>query len=1056
MGWLGVALRRAAHDGPLVLAAAVIVLVASGVLVAASIYPEAVVRAGIVTSLREADPVQSSIAISIDVKPVDLPTFDSTVRDGVAQALGPAAGETSLLIRSDSYLPLVAGRGPPHGGDAVFAFAEGLDAHATLIRGGWPADETAPPSDPTSPIEAAVSEAGAAALGVDVGSLVTANSRTDIHHVLLVRISGVFAPTDAGEGYWGGSPLLVGGVESRGSFTTVGPLFVGRQVLTDRTLGARTSVVWRAVPAFRQFSAENVGGIGNEVRVLAERLAGRLGRDQTIGVATNLPALLGAVGGQLTEARSGSTLVAGQMVVLAMYALIFVAALVVGQRRATTSQIRSRGASGRHLVALAAIEAAVVSVPAAALGLPLGAGLAALLAGGTAGIRVSGDVATLAAVAALVAIVGLTLPTVAATGPLAAVRRSPGRQRAAAFIQRSRLDLAVAALAALALWRLRGSVSAGEVAATPLAIVGPAVGLLAGAILLLRVVPLLGGGIERLLVRSGSSGTAIAVRAVARRSVAAARPALLVAMSTAIAIFAGGYGLTWQASQRDQAAFAVGADIRGELPTGSTTSDAPGGARVPPIAAQAAAYEAVAGVMAAAPVAHEDFSTGTAVPRGTLVAIVPEAAAVIPARSDLGSKPFADLVAGLRAARPNPAAISLPPATRRVRLRVSLPASVPATARISLGIVTRDAGGLLTRLSTSPALGAPADAYVAQIDELAVAPGAALSILAVELRLAGAGDLAPGDLGIAAVETSPSLDGQDWSPVEAAATLAAWSVRAARGSGFVAEATSLAGLTTTALDALVDPAVLASSGESLGGTALIRHGFSTQRTIRMDDTIAGFPGVTGTGLVVVDLASFQLATYLASATIPGPDEWRFSVEPGSDRGVVTALGGGTGSLSGLRSTALEVAGRLNDPIVVAIAGMLVLAAAAAATFAIVGFVTSAWTSTTSRVPEYAVARALGLSRGAIRGWLVLEQAFPAITGLAWGFLLGIGLEWLVLPAVIHAPGGGLPVPAALVVVPLAVVLGYLAAAVGLLAIVALALARSVERAGLVEPLRGEP
>jgi hypothetical protein len=1056
VGWLGVAIRRAVYDLPLVLAAAVIVLVASGVLVAASIYPEAVVRAGIVTSLREANPVQSSIAISIDVKPADLQTFDSTVRQLVADALGPANGETTLLARSDAYAALTNGLGPQSGGSSIFAYAEGLEAHAHLVSGAWPADEAAPPSDPTAPVDAAVSEAGASALGVQLGSLVSATSRLDMHRVLLVRIVGVFAPNDGGDAYWGGDPLLVGGIEARGSFTTVGPLFVGRQVLIDRTLGVRSSISWRAVPAFPEFSAENVGGIGNEVRVLADRLAGKLGRDQTITVTTGLPALLGAVGGQLTEARSGSTLVAGQMVVLAMYALIFVAALVVGQRRASTSQIRSRGASGRQLVALAAIEAVVIAVPAAALGLPLGLGLATLLAGGTAGIRVSGDVAILAGVAALVAVVGLTLPTVAATGPLAAVRRSPGRQRAAAFIQRSRLDLAIAALAAIALWRLRGSVSAGEVAATPLAIVGPAVGLLAGAILLLRIVPLLGTAIERALVRSGSKGRALAVRAVARRSVAAARPALLVAMSTAIAIFAGGYGLTWQASQQDQAAFTVGADIRGELPTGSTTVDGLGGARLHSVAQQAAGYEAVAGVTAAAPLAHEDFSAGTTVPSGTLVAMAPEDAGVIPFRSDLGSRPFTDLLASLQAARPSPATIPLPPGARRARVRITLPGTVAPTARLSVAIVTRDGHGLLTRLETTPALGGPSDAYVATIDPSAAgSPG--LSILSVELHLAGAGDPAAAEIGVAGVEASPATGGDDaWSPVDAAAALAAWSVSPSPSAGFVAEATSLAETKAAPLDALVDPAVLAASGEPVGGQALIRHGFSTQRTLRMDGTVSGFPGQSGTGLVIVDLASFQLATYLASGSIPGPDEWRFSVQPGTDRAVVAALTGGPGPLSGLRSTALEVAARLNDPIVVAIAGMLVLAAAAAATFAVVGFVTAAWTSTKSRVPEYAVARALGLSRGSIRGWLALEQAFPAVVGLGWGFLLGIGLEWLVLPAVIHAPGGGLPVPAALVVVPSAVVLGYVAAAVVLLASTAAALARTVEGAGLVEPLRGEP
>ena len=73
-----------------------------------------------------------------------------------------------------------------------------------------------------------------------------------------------------------------------------------------------------------------------------------------------------------------------------------------------------------------------------------------------------------------------------------------------------------------------------------------------------------------------------------------------------------------------------------------------------------------------------------------------------------------------------------------------------------------------------------------------------------------------------------------------------------------------------------------------------------------------------------------------------------------------------------------------------------------------------------------MARALGLSRSQVAGWLVLEQAFPTIIGIGWGIAIGLALEWLVLPAVTLAPGGGPAVPPAVVAVPWDLLGGYVA------------------------------
>jgi FtsX-like permease family len=1100
VGWLGVALRRAAHDAALIVAAALVVLVAAGVLVAAAIYPDAIVRAGIARTLAAADPVASGIAVTIDVRQSDAATFDATVRDVVAAALGPASGDIRLTGQSEAY---GLASGDAQSAATRFAFAEGIESHAHLLRGRWATDTGAPTiAGPPAEMEATLGEPAALALQVDAGSEFDVTSRLDPHVRFTVRVVGIFAVDDPADAFWGGDGFLLSGTEQRGPFLTIGPLFIGRDALLSRTIVTRVSLAWRAVPAFGRFAPENLSAIGGNVGALPDRLAGRLGRGQAIVVRTELPRLLGAVSSGLTQAGSGSTLVAGQMVVLAMYALIFVAALVVGQRRATTSLIRARGASSRHLIGLALIEALVIAAPAAALGLPLGLWLAAFLAAAgpsvaatsaavaPAVVGLSQPVIGLAGVAGLVAIVGLALPTVLAVGPLARVHRSPGRQRAAALLQRSRIDLALAGLGVIALWRLRGSTGAAEVTATPLAAAGPAIGLLAGAILLLRIVPVIGRLMEGGLVRGGSVAGALSVRSVARRSAAYGRPALLFAMSAAIGLFAVGYGRTWEASQRDQAAQAVGADIRGQVGSGTAPGDTTTGA----------AYRAIPGVTAATPVAHEDFATGSSLEHGMLLAVVPEAMRSVAAfRPDLGSRPFGDLMAGLAAARPTLPLIALPTGTRRVRVRPDLrltpaagAAHLPAGwAGLSVGLVVRDAVGLIHRVTSAPALGTPEDAFVIPIPDPGTDPGSQASgIVAVELHLAlPGGQVLTGSVGIRTIETSAAETAADWTPIDAGTTFGAWTIlRSAfdvrptplpSGPGTVpgdligatipaeapltgpgtqtiaARPTALTEIAAAPLAALVDPTLLIATGAATGDVVLIRHASSVTRKIRAGDTVTSFPGLAVSGIAIVDLGTFQLAGYATDETIPAPDEWWLAVAPGSDRQVMAALAIGPNALQGLHSKAIETESRINDPIALAISGMLILAAAAAAAFAAIGFAAAAWASTQSRLAEFAVARALGLTRRQVSGWLLLEQAFPTLIGVGWGIVLGVALEWLVLPAVTLAPGGGPAVPAALIALPLDLIAGYLGIAAALIAGTAVVLSRVVERAGMTDPLRGE-
>jgi ABC-type antimicrobial peptide transport system permease subunit len=111
-------------------------------------------------------------------------------------------------------------------------------------------------------------------------------------------------------------------------------------------------------------------------------------------------------------------------------------------------------------------------------------------------------------------------------------------------------------------------------------------------------------------------------------------------------------------------------------------------------------------------------------------------------------------------------------------------------------------------------------------------------------------------------------------------------------------------------------------------------------------------------------------------------------------------------------------------------GILGLGSLAAMLFAGIGFLVSSTISTSERIGEFALLRALGLSTGQLSLWLSIESVFLLVVGLVAGSVLGLLLAWLVLPFATLTQTGLAPIPAPVVVVPWQALLPpYLAAIV---------------------------
>jgi hypothetical protein len=455
---------------------------------------------------------------------------------------------------------------------------------------------------------------------------------------------------------------------------------------------------------------------------------------------------------------------------LAAYAVLLSASLLVEHRRVDTAMLRSRGAGTPRIVALATIEGLLLVVPAALVAPWLAAVLLRTfnLTGPLAdiGLAIEPGVSTSAYVAAagaaVLCLLALILPALRSARSYASVHGTLARADTRGIAQRLGLDIALLAVAAIGLLQLRHygapltrSVQ-GVIGLDPLLVAVPALGLLAGAILALRIVPLLAVVIERATTRRRSLVPSLGARQLARRPLRYTRAALLLMLAMAIGVFAVSYTSTWVASQHDQAVFQAGADLRVQPGTGSGSL---------PRWALDRAYAGLPGVTAQLPVDRETLPTTRASRTGQLLALDASAAAsVVTFRSDLADPTLTELMAPLVADRPEVPAVHLPGEPRQLRLTADLtirvlerptyneetgeeviePASldeIQGWPGLRLSVVVRDAQGLLHRFGGGSAtidpgphemvvpLGDPSEAGRASFSY-------PLDLLAVELSVA--------------------------------------------------------------------------------------------------------------------------------------------------------------------------------------------------------------------------------------------------------------------------------------------------------------------------------
>jgi hypothetical protein len=1071
VGGLGVSflIRRARSSWLLLACVAVMVLLTTGLAAVLWTFAGAVAPLGAQGILAAAQ--GRVISLSGEVDAGQAATDSQQIRAALGQAW-PGVGFQMEGALWTIPLQLKSAVGTTTFRQIQVASLDGIRAQATLTAGTWPG---APRHG--GPVPVALPAAVASQLHVTVGSVLTGAPASGGTPTSL-QVTGLFRPNDPASPYWALDLVSVSGVSVHGfSITSAGGsvqgtvVSYGPAVVNPAAFGTALTVSqgsWMVLPQAPALARGNITALSADTSAAVSQLSVLL--PDGLNVTSSLPQLLAGIASTIVLTRSLFTIAALLLLLVAGAGLVLAARLLASMREEESALLRARGATRWQVVRPVLAEAVVIGAAAGLVGVLAGTSLTGTLAR-LADLRIGGytgrGVTSLAWLSALVVLVVcvavMAWPALHTLTPdVARLRR--GRQARLAAIAWAGGDLALVALAGVAVWELRGysavaHPATGSLGIDPVVALAPALALAGVALIPLRGLPLLARLADQATDHERRLAAPMVSWQIARRSIRQAGPVLLVVIATATTTLAlAGYA-SWRQSTADQAAFAVGSDVQvdsaGPLPLGATgeITRAPG--------ATAATEAGVA-----------DIGNG-----GQLIALDASTAdQTILLRPDLSSLPLSTLWQRITPVR-RPGLV-LPGQPDRLEVLATLgagPGTSAAQVQQALGSLTvmasiqdADGGTFGIFANGSPTadgrpqslvftLSGPRQAdYPLRLLGFTLtftlppydqarptyAPDARLTLQSLSVADTASGPFgAPFAHGAAlkawqATGSSPNVptglpnpDGT-WPPSAGTPpTILGWH-GAAGGArqltfntghdpslptelavslppGIAMGQVSIAAQSPQVIPAIATSSYLAANKVGIGSTTTVSLN-GPAVTVHIVASVADFPTVFGgKGALIVDLAEINDPF----GALPVTRWWLSTTD---DR--VPRLPAGLG-LS-VTTRASQQAALLDNPLLTAPRQALLAIGVAAVVLGVLGFSISVAASLRSRRTQSAVFAALGVGKNAQAGQLCLEQCALSLPAAAAGLLAGIGLAELMVPAITLTADSTTPVPWVLVILPL--------------------------------------
>ena len=1022
------------------------VLVAATLLASAPIYARAMADLGLVFTVR--DELRGDPVIRAGLATTELATEDAVrQREAVQARIGERVGwfeaDRSLVLTS-ARLTVGATPDAPRAGEVlgVVYGVEGYEPFVDVIEGRLPE-----PTGPGGPLEVAMSEPAARIAGLAAGDAFFLTEEYDtctriipqglepqppcdltatVRYPIPATLTGIVAIADEEDPFW---------ASGSGRFVTPQPPLVDSglvvPVLADveavlgdlgqRYPAYRTELTWNVYADVERLDRGNFERARADILALNDDFRGQG------GFATSpLVGALSAFERTADFQRAPLTILLVQLAAIAIFYVAIVSVAVVERRAAEIALLRGRGSSMGQILGLYAMQGALVAVPAILIAPLLALAATSLLGltpvfddvsgGDLLPVRLELLAFPLAAAGALLSIVALLVPAFAVARRGTVAERRALARPGASFIQRYYLDLALVALALLALWELneRDSVftpsATGGVSSDPLLLASPAIIIAAAAAALARLYPIALRLVTRGLGAVSGVTIAMGLWQLVRRPGPYTQLALLLMMAVAVGTFAASYTRTADRSYADRARFEAGVDLRAggtnlfAFPRAPTAMEEFG-----------EGLDGVEGAAAVVRVSGQRAVEGFAADEIQVLGVSPEAAEMLWWRGDFAPSDFEDLTRRLDTGGLI-GGIPLPEGTAEISVWAN-----PEESRdsVTLWARIRDANGryfLLDfaklgftgweELRTAIPMGGPTDP---------VGPLSLIALILTEPANQFNTSEAPlylDDLG--AVGTDGEV-----TPVEGFEASTLWEALPSR-TAFADELTftnevvhggqSAAALSfrrgTTGerrgiipsdpnvpLPALVSDALLAQLGLAPGGQGLIDvDGVLVPFVVRESyELFPTMPSADGPSIV---FNRDQLLTWArVVATAPGDlgkaNELWLTLDEAADREAVTAALAGMG-LNRPVDLDERLASVEGNPLIAASGtGILALGFLAVLVLVAVALVVSLWTGLQRRRVEFAVLRALGFTRLQVLGSLALEYAIVGAAGIAAGVAVGL-------------------------------------------------------------------
>jgi len=970
--------------------------------------------------------------------------------------LGQVPSDRTRWLASPMYrLPGAPGDIPPL---AYLASNPEIPAHADLLAGRWP-DRAV---DDRGRTEVAVPQVAATRYGWSVGSVVplTAVGAGAPTTAVVVGIHTLTGPAST----WYRDVLQGAehdpGYPVPGSFGFVrtdawGPMVVVPDVLLRP--GGLGSAHVVASPRLSDAPDGALAGLRARLDDAQPRLIADMDDTATGSRFTSsLSATVDAANGGLAVTRISLVIVGLMLVVLAVTVLLLAARLLAERRAAEQTLMASRGATAAQVLRLAALEAFGVALVTALLSPWLAVATyravtrsdALRQAGLHDDMGLPANLWVTCAVASVLLAGVLVAPLLRRRGSVVDAEQQLVRQDRRGMLARSGADVAVVVLAALGVWQLRSyrspvlsSTDPEQLGRVDLVLVtAPALLLLAGAVLALRLLPVVSGLGERAASRSRSLVAPLAAWEVGRRPGRASGAVLLLTLAVAVGSFSQAFLSTWRTSQEDQADLQVGTDVRLEH-LESTPYE------------QALAVSALPGAGAVSAVTNQSVGLGSSSSEGglsgnstvNLLAVdTTHAGELLRGRAGAGWDAW---TSGLAPAAPA-TGVPLPGTVGAIEVHLTTFSTVAIDGPLQVTLVLQDAHGTRTPLDLPRTVLRDADQVVrVELPE----PATGLQLVAVVST--GATTSTPDGAPMPEAPTGrlrltlddlrvfpPATPGSDAEPAPVAVRLTGptWTGQALTDDRSSPATTTVKqagdglqiGTTADTLQLLYGQiaftaATFEPAAVPVVATDTLLRNFDLKVGDELSVGVAGavvpvvverevpyLPGQpTGEG-ILADRDMLTRATILASRADPLLDGWWLQVPDDQAATVVaTATEQDLGEATS-RVQAREAA--TEGPLRVGVQAALGIVTVAALAMAVAGFAMSATVSVRTRRLELARLQALGASRSGLVRAVLVEHGILGVLGLVAGLALGALLASVVGPLVTVSAAGTRPVPSVVV------------------------------------------